>query len=387
MNKHTTVPLARNTVWVPILGLSLFAIASGYLMSLLPLSLGQYQLPKESASWLASVYYLGLLFGSMFIEPVIKKVGHQRAFVIFMILLFMSVITMIMLPSLASWLFARFIAGMAVAGVFVVIESWLLIGDNAKERAKNLGLYMTSLYGGTTIGQFGVGTVGIEGVLPFVTIATLLIIAMLPVALAKNVNPICDEHQSLSMRKILALSKPAIIGCLVSGMVMGSIYGLLPLALKVTVKDNHQISVLMAITVLGGMLIQPIVGKVSNLMSKSLLLAAFSLLGVFAMGLYLLDPSYSTQVIALAILGMSAFALYPVAITLACDGLASSAIVSATQVMLFSYSVGSATGPLVANEFMKGDMGLMGFFFSLFLATAIYMLLVSARTKPRIVAS
>ena len=32
----------------------------------------------------------------------------------------------------------------------------LLIGDNLKERAKRLGFYMTSLYGGTTLGQLAI---------------------------------------------------------------------------------------------------------------------------------------------------------------------------------------------------------------------------------------
>ncbi|MEO1957552.1 MAG: hypothetical protein ABGX03_06495 [Methylophilaceae bacterium] len=38
-------------------------------------------------------------------------------------------------------LLARFVAGVAVAGVFVVVESWLLHGNEA-DRAKRVGLYM-----------------------------------------------------------------------------------------------------------------------------------------------------------------------------------------------------------------------------------------------------
>ncbi len=360
-------------------------------MSLLPLSLKQFDFNADAASWLASVFYLGLLIGSMFIEKAIVHLGHQRAFVGFISLLVASVVTMASFTELSAWLFSRLVAGIAVAGIFVVIESWLLIGDNAQQRAKNLGLYMTSLYGGTTLGQFGVGIVGTNGVMPFFVIAGLLILAALPMVVTQNANPECSEHQSLPLRKMLALSKPAIIGCIVSGMVMGSIYGLLPLNLASTASDTQQVGVLMAVTVLGGMFIQPIVGKIANQVSKSLLLAAFSLLGVFAMGMYLLDQHYTTQIIALALLGMSAFALYPIAITLACDGLASSAIVSATQVMLFSYSVGSVAGPMLANEFIQGAMGrsigLMGFFFSIFLATAIYMLIASVKTKPQAIVS
>ena len=44
----------------------------------------------------------------------------------------------------AVWLVARLVAGGAVAGVFVIVESWLLHGDEA-DRAKRLGLYMGAL--------------------------------------------------------------------------------------------------------------------------------------------------------------------------------------------------------------------------------------------------
>ncbi|MEF1221131.1 MFS transporter, partial [Photobacterium damselae] len=122
---------------------------------------------------------------------------------------------------------------------------------------------------------------------------------------------------------------------------MGTIYGLMPLALKQSQLNTEQVGVLMAAIILGGMVIQPIVGQLSTRMSKTVLLALASLLGVFAMGITHLSSDFYILITALALLGMSSFALYPIAITLACDKLESSQIVAATQVMLFSYSVGS----------------------------------------------
>ncbi|WP_338132876.1 hypothetical protein [Photobacterium sanguinicancri] len=55
--------------------------------------------------------------------------------------------------------------------------------------------------------------------------------------------------------------------------------------------------------------------------------------------------------------------------------------------MLFSYSLGSALGPIVADKFMKTEDGLTAFFFVILLATAIYMLIASAKRKPEVLAS
>ncbi|HHR6081208.1 MFS transporter [Providencia zhijiangensis] len=373
-----------DNTFVPVAGLTLFAIASGYLMSLIPLSMGSFGIDTQYAGWLASAYYIGLLIGSMMIEPVIAKIGHRLSFISFLLMLAATVVLLPWTPTIEAWLPNRLIAGIAVAGIFVVVESWLLIGDNPKERAKRLSFYMTSLYGGTTLGQLAIGMIGTQGVVPFIVVLGLLLVAVLPPLLVRQGQPASGLHQKLSFKQITRLSKPAIIGCMVSGIVMGTIYGLMPLSLK---KDNFttdQVGVLMASIILGGMLIQPVISKLSVMMSKTLLLAMVSLLGVFAMGMIYISSDYVVMIVALALLGMSSFALYPIAITLACDNLDSSFIVAATQVMLFSYSVGSAMGPIAAGTLLEQHSGLTNFFFIVLLVTAIYMLIASLRRKASV---
>lgn len=376
-----------DNTFVPVAGLTLFAIASGYLMSLIPLSMGSFDIDTQYAGWLASAYYIGLLIGSMMIEPVIAKIGHRLSFISFLLMLAATVVLLPWTPTIEAWLPNRLIAGIAVAGIFVVVESWLLIGDNPKERAKRLSFYMTSLYGGTTLGQLAIGMIGTQGVVPFIVVLGLLLVAVLPPLLVRQGQPASGLHQKLSFKQITRLSKPAIMGCMVSGIVMGTIYGLMPLSLK---KDNFttdQVSVLMASIILGGMLIQPVISKLSVMMSKTLLLAMVSLLGVFAMGMIYISSDYVVMIVALALLGMSSFALYPIAITLACDNLDSSFIVAATQVMLFSYSVGSAMGPIAAGTMLEQHSGLTNFFFIVLLVTAIYMLIASLRRKASVLAN
>lgn len=387
VKQASTLMRKKDSTFVPVAGLTIFAIASGYLMSLIPLSMGSFKLDTSYAGWLASAYYIGLLIGSMLIEPVIAKIGHRLSFIAFLLMLAATVVVLPWTPSIEAWLPNRLFAGIAVAGIFVVVESWLLIGDNAKERAKRLSFYMTSLYGGTTLGQLAIGIIGTQGTYPFMVVLGLLLLAVMPPLLLRQGQPSCDSHQKLSLKKIARLSKPAIIGCMTSGVLMGTIYGLMPLSLKNGPFTTEQVGVLMASIILGGMLIQPVISKLSIMMSKTLLLAMVSLLGVFAMGIIYISNDYLVMIVALALLGMSSFALYPIAITLACDNLDSSYIVAATQVMLFSYSVGSATGPLVAGTFLAQHNGLIDFFFIVLTITTIYMLIASLRRKASVLAN
>ncbi len=382
-NTLATAPKAR--ISVPVIALALYAVASGYLMSIIPLMLPHYGLEGSLASWLASVFYAGLLAGAMVFEPIVNKFGHRKSF-IWCLIAFIA--TILVLPTIINswaWLASRFVAGVAVAGVFVIVESWLLHGDES-DRAKRLGLYMGSLYGGSSLGQLGIGFLGITGSLPFIAILVLLILAVLVLMFGRTDQPEEGQSSALSLKQISKLNHAAIIGCVVSGLTLGAIYGLMPVELFNRGIANDNIGSLMALVILGGMAVQPLVPWMSKFLGRTLLMALFCLLGVAAIGFVTINESIYALAASLFVLGMAVFALYPVAINLGCDKMDPAYIVSITQVMLFSYSVGSVVGPVLADSFMGLEQGLLGYLFASLLATCIYMLLASIKTKRQAMA-
>lgn len=373
----------KNSLFVPVAGLSLFALASGYLMSLIPLSLTFFELNTSLAPLLASIFYLGLLLGAPCIAPIVARIGHSKAFILFLNILLCSVVAMILIPQSGVWLASRLVAGFAVAGVFVVVESWLLMADTQKQRAKRLGLYMTALYGGTAIGQLAIDYLGTAGNLPYLVIMGLLAAASLPALLVKRGQPIASEQQSMSLSGLRNLSQPAIVGCLVSGLLLGPIYGLLPIYVAIDMALDRQTGLFMALIILGGMLVQPLVSYLSPRVNKSGLIMGFCLLGTAALFL-LTQYSNMSLIIGFLLLGASAFALYPIAISLACDDLPASQIVSATQVMLLSYSIGSVIGPLPASGFGQMEYGLLIYLGICCVLTSSYLFAqLVINTKPR----
>ncbi|KOO15695.1 MFS transporter [Vibrio xuii] len=383
--ENTLAPTPKARISVPVIALALYAVASGYLMSLIPLMLGEYGLDNSLASWLASVFYAGLLIGAVGVEPIVKKVGHRNAFVWCLVTFMATIMILPLAPYSAVWIIARLVAGMAVAGVFVIVESWLLHGDESA-RAKRLGLYMGALYGGSALGQLGIGVIGISGGVPFITIITLLILAVVVLLFGESDQPESEHSESLSLKQISKLNHAAIIGCIVSGLTLGAIYGLMPVELFARGIAHSDIGGLMAVVILGGMAVQPVVPWLSKYLGRTLLMALFCLLGVAAITFTTLVTGIQALAAGLFFLGVATFALYPVAINLGCDKLDASYIVSATQVMLFSYSIGSVAGPVVADSFMSGAQGLMGYLFAALLATCIYMLIASIKTKRQAIA-
>jgi MFS family permease len=372
-------PTTRITV--PVIALSFYAIASGYLMSSLPLMLSEYGLDSNLSSWLASAFYAGLLAGTLLIERAIARVGHKDAFVIALSVFIATILVLPLAPHQSVWLLARFVAGVSVAGIFVIVESWLMSGEES-QRAKRLGVYMCSLYGGSAVGQLGIGYLGITGGVPFIAIFTLLFGAIIVLMYGQATAPQIHDAQSLSLKQISKLSHSALIGCIVSGLTLGSIYGLMPVELAQRNIAHQDIGGLMALVIMGGMAVQPMVTWLSHHIGQVLLMALFCLLGVASIGVLTINHDFYVLGMSLFVLGMATFALYPIAINLGCRNLDPSYLVSVTQVMLLCYSIGSVAGPLVADSFMDSQAGLFTYLFASLLATTIYMLIASLKRSP-----
>ncbi|MEZ9720863.1 MFS transporter [Vibrio splendidus] len=372
-------PTTRITV--PVIALSFYAIASGYLMSSLPLMLSEYGLDKNLSSWLASAFYAGLLAGTLLIERAIARVGHKDAFVIALSVFIATILVLPLIPHQAVWLLARFVAGVAVAGIFVIVESWLMSGDES-QRAKRLAIYMCSLYGGSAVGQLGIGYLGITGGVPFIAMFTLLFGAIIVLMYGQATPPQIHDAQSLSLKQISKLSHSALIGCIVSGLTLGAIYGLMPVELAQRNIAHEDIGGLMALVILGGMAVQPMVTWLSHHVGQVLLMALFCLLGVASIGVLTINHDFYVLGMSLFVLGMATFALYPIAINLGCRNLDPSYLVSVTQIMLLCYSIGSVAGPIVADSFMDSQAGLFTYLFASLLATTIYMLIASLKRSP-----
>ncbi|MEZ8864687.1 MFS transporter [Vibrio splendidus] len=372
-------PTTRITV--PVIALSFYAIASGYLMSSLPLMLSEYGLDSNLSSWLASAFYAGLLAGTLLIERAIARVGHKDAFVIALSVFIATILVLPLAPHQSVWLLARFVAGVSVAGIFVIVESWLMSGEES-QRAKRLGVYMCSLYGGSAVGQLGIGYLGITGGVPFIAMFTLLFGAIIVLMYGQATAPQIHDAQSLSLKQISKLNHSALIGCIVSGLTLGSIYGLMPVELAQRNIAHQDIGGLMALVIMGGMAVQPMVTWLSHHIGQVLLMALFCLLGVASIGVLTINHDFYVLGMSLFVLGMATFALYPIAINLGCRNLDPSYLVSVTQVMLLCYSIGSVAGPLVADSFMDSQAGLFTYLFASLLATTIYMLIASLKRSP-----
>lgn len=137
----------------PLLGLFIIALGNGALSSLTTLRLGEAGESATMIGIVASAYFIGLTLGALFNDRLILRIGHIRAYSSFASLIGVTILLQGMFYDTWGWFVLRLINGWATVGVFLVIESWLLLAGDAKIRGRLLALYMIALYGAGVLGR------------------------------------------------------------------------------------------------------------------------------------------------------------------------------------------------------------------------------------------
>lgn len=351
--------------FAPLAGLAIFALGSGYLMTLVPLRMSNFEHGNILSGLIGSIYYLGLFAGSFRSERLVSRVGHIRSFAGFMAIFCCSVLLMAIFTNIYSWMLLRFINGITVAGIFVAIESWLLCESNTENRGRILSFYMVSLYGANAAGQLFVGIIDSETLLPFIVIGVLLSLSIFPPATTRTPVPeLSTEHSTLNLKALFRLTPSGVIGCFAGGLVLGALYSILPIYLLQTYTDRSDISTLLAVTMVGGMVLQYPVGHLSDFFDRRKVLIAVALAGTVCCLAYLLaENSYRLQLILLFFIGGATFTLYPLSVSHGCDHMLPEDTVSGIQGLLLFYSIGACSGPLIGSLFARlMNDGLMVYF-------------------------
>ncbi len=372
-----------------LLSLFILILGNGLLMTLLPLRLHWEHASTLLIGGLTTAYYAGLVVGSFKVEGFIIRVGHIRAFAAFASLL--SVICMLhgFWSNAWFWIVLRFFGGICTAALFVVIESWLLAKGTLKTRGQILSFYMIALYGAQAASQFLLNIGGKTSIIPFCIVSMLAALSIVPLTMTKAVTPEISEPSTLKLKNLYKVSPTGVIASFISGLLLSAVYGLMPLYLGKSGIALSQIASMMAILILGGMLLQYPIGRLSDKFDRRLMMIfVCSLVTIMSLMLIMAIKmdSYTLELIALLLLGGMTFTLYPLSISHACDQLEPEDLVAGTQGLLLIYSVGATLGPVFAAVFMRPWLGANGLIFYFIVLSLIlgWFLLWRKTTTPQV---
>lgn len=333
-------------------GLLLLTLSIAVLNTLVPLWLAHDNLPTWQVGMVGSSYFSGNLLGTLLAGTLIKRFGFNRSYYLSSVIFAAGCVGLGITLGFWSWLAWRFIAGIGCAMIWVVVESALMCSGNAYNRGRLLAAYMMVYYLGTVLGQLLVSKLptGLMDVLPWAT--GLVLAAILPLLFTRIVSEHSEAQGTTRVWPMLRLrqARLGVDGCIISGIVLGSLYGLMPLYLNHQGVSDGEIGYWMAVMVSAGILGQWPVGRLADRFGRLpvlrvqvlvVILGCAAMLGGVAMG-----P-------ALFILGAAGFTLYPVAMAWACEKVEHHQLVAMNQALLLSYTIGSLLGPAYTALLMQ----------------------------------
>ncbi|AYH47951.1 MFS transporter [Dickeya fangzhongdai] len=334
-------------------GLLLLTVCLAVLNTLVPLWLNDRQLPVWQVGVVGSAYFSGNLLGTLVAGGLIRIYGFNRSYYLATLMFGLATAALALSPDIGSWILWRFVAGVACALIWVVVESALLCSGNALNRGQLLAAYMMAYYLGSVVGQLLLGMVptALFSILPW--LVALALLAVLPLLFAR-IPPPQPVTQRVNVWRMLRYrtARLGIQGCVISGIILGSLYGLMPLYLAHQGMSDANVGYWMALLISAGILGQWPVGRMADRYGRLLVLRVL-VFAVILGSLAMLVPGRYGMAPSLFLLGAAGFTLYPVAMSWACEKVAPSELVAMNQALLLSYTIGSLCGPSLAAMLMQ----------------------------------
>lgn len=337
-------------------GLLLLTVCIAVLNTQIPLWLTHDAWSTLQIGLISSAFFTGNLVGTLFAGKLINRLGFNRSYYLATAIFAIATLVLVFSHSFASWAFWRFIAGNGCALIWVVVESALLCSGTLLNRGRLLAAYMIVYYLGTVFGQLFISALPLSITALVPALVTLMLLAMIPL-LFVTVSA-GEAEEALETPKQPGLinmffrrqSRLGINGCIISGVVLGSMYGLMPLYLSHRGMSDSNVGYWMALLISAGIIAQWPLGKLADRFGRLIVLRVQVFVVIIASLSMLMNASLPA---ALFILGSAGFTLYPVAMAWACEKVARVELIPMNQALLLSYTAGSLAGPAMTSLLME----------------------------------
>lgn len=374
---------AIRSAWTLLLGLVFLMLGNGLQGTLLGVRASLEGFSTQTTGLVMTGYYVGFLLGSTIGPKLVKNVGHIRVFAALASILSAAMLLHSLVIEPFTWFAIRVVSGFAVAGLYIVVESWLNNTATNRTRGQLLSVYMVIVLGGMAVGQFLLNLASPAGFELFILISVLVSVSLVPIALSVTRAPQFDTPAHVDWRTLYRSSPLGVVGCLIVGIAQGALLGMGAVYARAIGMGIGEVSIFMATVLVGGVVLQWPVGHLSDIFDRRTVITVVTLLAAVAALTGALAASQSTLILLAAVFlfGGFSFPVYSLCIAHTNDHLQPDQMVAASGTLILAASIGSIVGPSLAAALMS-LAGPNGFFWCLCAAhTAIGVFAIYRMTR------
>ena len=272
-----------------IVSMALIAVGNGLMFAYIPVRLGAEGYDPVWAGLIITGLSAGGLAGCLLTGPLVRRVGHARAFMVLSALIALSNASIGFGTHPMLWIGARALYGFAICGLFIVAQSWLNDVAPNTARGRVMAAFSVAYIAGLGVGYALLALVDIGGAqAPLIGIA-FTALAILPVGLTRLAQPAAPRAAAVALRQAWRISPVGMAGMLAVGGLSMSISGFAPIHATAKGYSQDEVALLLAAMPLGTLILQLPFGWISDRVDRRFVLAAASALaaaaGVMAIGL------------------------------------------------------------------------------------------------------
>ncbi|TRL43463.1 MFS transporter [Rhizobium straminoryzae] len=270
----------------------------------------------------------------------------------------------------------------ATTTLFILSEFWINAAAPPRRRGLVLGIYATVLAVGFAIGPLIFSAIGSEGILPFIIGACAILVAFVPIYIARGESPVLEEKPQKHFMRYVFLVPTATAAVFVFGAVEAGGLSLFPVYANRSGLPEANAALLLTVMGIGNMVFQIPFGMISDRLKDRrpmlFLMAIAGLMG--ALALPFLIHHWWLMAGLLLVWGGCVSGLYTVGLAHLGSRLTGSDLVAANAAFVFCYAVGTVTGPqaIGAAIDISGNNGFawaLAGFFGLYVLISICRLL------------
>jgi MFS family permease len=351
--------IAMVAILMPVAALFLsFGIllaGNGLQGTLLPVRAGLEGFSPFSIGLMGAAFYAGYILACFFAPKVVARAGHIRSFTVFGTVASAAQLMHVVWLDEIAWWGLRFVTGMCLCGLYMVMESWINERSGKEHRGRILSVYQIVNLGAVTVGQLLLNLYEPAGFQLFVVGSVLVSVALVPVALTRTTAPQPLQEVQIRIPRVYTISPVGVIACLTVGLVNGAVWTIVPLFAQSALTSIAELSLLMSLIIIGGAVFQWPLGRWSDKVDRRLVIVAICVGGgISGLGMMFMGDMSRVLMFALAfVYGGFTFSLYAIAIAHANDHAAPEDFVEIASTLILVFSIGAVVGPVIASAVVE----------------------------------
>jgi len=378
MERTKSVFIAISSLFFSI---GFLAIGYGMIMTFVGVFLKENGSSDMVIGLINAAFFLGAMASAIFSQKIISNIGHIRSFVTFASLMVITFLLHSLFLNEAFWAILRLISGFAYYGLLIILESWLNEKSSNEQRGQILAIYTAVFYLSTAVGQLLLNIEDDFKHMIFSIGAVLVLFSVIFIAMTKIKEPILQPFERYSFPKLYNVVPLAVTGSFISGFFIGGFFTMVPLYILKVFDSKEVLSLFMTFTLIGGLLSQWPIGKLSDIYGRRKLISFTGFFTAIVSLMFILLPPSETMIYILGVLlGISIFCIYPLSLSRANDVIDENKdIVEISRALLFAYGMGSFFAPVIIGigfNYLSHQI-----LFIMFLILGVYLALYSLSRK------